>query len=356
MKRCPPTRLILRSLILMLFISSAGGCALWNTPNETIIRVQTKFNPLKAERLTLAGVKALQSENVDLATKKFIAAIESDPSYGPAHNNLGLLHYEQGNLYQAVLAFEQAMEYMPSDPVTLYNLGLTLESAGKVEEAKDLYYQAVQMDPVNPVFLGNLVRLMYRLGERGPELTQKLEDLILIETRSNWRQWADGLLAMELNDAFDRGPETPDFDPGGDGDHDPVDFNIEDRIIDLTPSTPTRFDTVPEGTSPYKMEMLESKPRIPNTGFDSQQGTGSSSRRSPRPPATPRFSAPQPLRDNTGRSSRRTTPRQSIRDSAPIELSAPKLSDTPAKESGMGDMNDLSPPDSMTADDLFDSF
>ena len=71
-------------------------------------------------------------------------------TYGPAHNNLGLMHYEQGNYYQAVLAFEQAMDLMPQDPTVLNNLGLTLEAAGKIHEALDLYMQAAEMDPVNP--------------------------------------------------------------------------------------------------------------------------------------------------------------------------------------------------------------
>jgi tetratricopeptide (TPR) repeat protein len=211
------------------------GCASLTDSNEAFIRVQTRQNPAKAERLTLVGVKAMHSGHIEHAFDKFVAAIDADEAYGPAHNNVGLLHYEQGNLYQAVLAFEQAMELMPYDPIVYYNLGLTLESAGKVHEAMDLYWQAVEMDPVNPVFLGNLVRLRVRLGEANPELVTQLQDLILIETRPDWRRWADRQLAIELNAALDRGPETPEFNTGRRR-READEEEPAQNIIDLTPS------------------------------------------------------------------------------------------------------------------------
>jgi tetratricopeptide (TPR) repeat protein len=219
------------------------GCASLTDRNEAIIRVQTRQNPAKAQRLTLHGVKAMNSGQVEYAFEKFAAAIDADEAYGPAHNNVGLLHYDQGNLFQAVLAFEQAMELMPYDPAVYYNLALTLESAGKVHEAMDLYWQAVEMDPVNPVFLGNLVRLRVRLGENNPELVTQLQDLLLIETRPDWRSWADHQLAIELNPALDRGPETPEFNTGrrrGDGQQEDEPAK---NIIDLTPaSEPAEID------------------------------------------------------------------------------------------------------------------
>jgi tetratricopeptide (TPR) repeat protein len=219
--------------MLMTMIVWTVGCASLTDREEAIIHVQAARNPEKAARLTLLGVKAMQHADTDRATEKFLEAIAADESYGPAHNNLGLLHYEQGNLYQAVLALERAMELMPDDPSVLYNLALTLESAGKVHEALDLYWQTIEMDPVNPHFLGNLVRLRVRLGETGPDVVAQLQDLVLIETRPDWRGWADRLLALEFNDSLDRGPVTPDFNTRGG--QQPTAGPAADRIIDLTP-------------------------------------------------------------------------------------------------------------------------
>jgi tetratricopeptide (TPR) repeat protein len=222
-----------------------GGCASWRNRNEKIIRVEASQDPAKAARLTDAGIKALTCGNTELASNKFLAAVDADMAYGPAHNNLGLMHYEQGNLYQAVLAFEQAMEFMEQDPTVLYNLALTLEAAGKVNEALDLYMQAAEMDPVNPNFLGNLVRLRIRMGDHDPSLVAQLQDLILIETRPEWRSWADQQLAMNFNPLLDRGPDTPEFDLNADREKvKDRDRNVDDQIIDLTPSdTPSASAT-----------------------------------------------------------------------------------------------------------------
>ena len=221
------------------------GCSSLKRSNESIVRVQTtdsqtrSGNSSRAGRLTLAGIRALHKREIHLAEKKFREAIRADFTYGPAHSNLGLMHYEQGNLYQAVTAFEQAREFLPNDPSVLYNLALALESAGRTDEALDLYYQANEMDPVNPIFLGNLVRLRIKLGERDEFLQHQLRELVLIETRPDWRRWADRQLGLNLNFALDRGPETPDLESTVRDSRDRDGSEIETRIIDLTPVMPT---------------------------------------------------------------------------------------------------------------------
>ena len=192
-----------------MMIAAVCGCALLHDPNEAIIQVETAQNPAKAKQSTAVGVRLLNSGDLKAAGEKFVQAIAADQAHGPAHNNLGLVHYEEGNLYQAVLAFEQAMELMPHDASVYYNLALTLEAAGKTHQAMDLYWQAVEMEPSNPVFLGNLVRLRLRLGEYDDMVIEQLKDLVLIETRPEWRRWADRKLALDLNASLDRGPETP---------------------------------------------------------------------------------------------------------------------------------------------------
>ncbi|TWU58427.1 photosystem I assembly protein Ycf3 [Rubripirellula tenax] len=268
----------------VLITCTMVGCASWKNGNETIIQVQSAQNPVRARKQTAAGVKALGHDNIDEAAEKFMSAIQADETYGPAHNNLGLLHFEQGNLYQAVLAFEQAMEFMPNDPIVYYNLALTLESAGKVSEALDLYVQAVQMAPANPVFLGNLVRLRIRLGESGFDLNEQLKDLVLIETRPEWRRWADRQLGLFFNDTLDRGPETPDFDGGKDDESDEaIEFRIEDRIIDLTPKSRPEV-SIPTDEPNFRER---SAPRVPSKRIPATQTLLPPSNEIPPPPPEP---------------------------------------------------------------------
>ena len=121
MNRRQPLRLYLGCAVLLM-AACGVGCASLKDTNESIIRVHSGQDTGKASRLTLSGVKAMETGYLDHAAEKFLGAVRADESYGPAHNNLGLLHYERGNFYQAVLAFERAMELMPHDPVVYYNL------------------------------------------------------------------------------------------------------------------------------------------------------------------------------------------------------------------------------------------
>lgn len=237
--------MLVRSCAAIIVAASVSGCALFERPNETVLRVETSRNAAKAQRLTLAGVKAINGGHIDYAVDKFMEALAADETYGPAHNNLGLLHFDQGELYDAVLSFERAAELMPNDPTVYYNLALALESAGRVHEALDLYWQAVEMDPTNPNYLGNLVRLRVKLGENGPQVVSQLQDLILVETRPEWRSWADRQLALDMNDTLDRGPDAPEFNPrtGRDGTQA---SNRPKNVIDLTPAMEGSRRTVPE--------------------------------------------------------------------------------------------------------------
>ena len=249
------------AMLTALPVLTLCGCAAWRKKNnESIIHIEASQNPDRAAKLTHVGIAALGKGKIDVAKEKFLAAVDADLAYGPAHNNLGLMHYEQGNLYQAVLAFEQAMEFMPQDPTVLYNLALTLESAGKVYEALDLYMQASEMDPANPFFLGNLVRLRVRMGDHDPSLVAQLQDLVLIETRPDWRRWADHQLAIRFNPILDRGPETPEFDPDEDDEESGRDRNVDDQIIDLSPEKTT---SDAESVKPPTNPQFDPKPRSP---------------------------------------------------------------------------------------------
>ena len=79
------------------------GCATFNDHEGSLIRIESSRNPVKAQRLTLAGVNALENGKRDYALEKLLSAIDADPEYGPAHNNLGLLQFDDGKLYDLAL-------------------------------------------------------------------------------------------------------------------------------------------------------------------------------------------------------------------------------------------------------------
>src|SRR5262249_10336119 len=98
----------------------------------------------------------IRREKYDQAEKILKKAIAADVMFGPARNNLGLVFYHQGKLYQAAWEFQNAIRLMPYQPEPRNNLGLVLERAGKLTDAADAYDRARQMEPDNPEYIGNL--------------------------------------------------------------------------------------------------------------------------------------------------------------------------------------------------------
>lgn len=224
-------------------LAAPFGCAPWSRSNKTIVRVDASRDSAKASQLTQVGIRALDHGHGGRAKEKFLAATAADSSFGPAHNNLGLVLFDEGDLYRAVLSFERAADLMPNDAAVIYNLALALESGGRTFEAMELYRQANAMDPTNAIYLGNLVRLRVRLEEHDPELISQLQDLVLIETRPQWRHWADEQLALYLNPMLDRGPATPEFDPSRPAGQ-ANSYDDGGRIIDLNPEPQAESETM----------------------------------------------------------------------------------------------------------------
>jgi len=70
-------------------------------------------------------------------------ALVADLVYGPAHNNLGVVYLERGDLYAAANEFEWARKLMPGHPDPRTNLALTLERAGQEYRALARYDPAL---------------------------------------------------------------------------------------------------------------------------------------------------------------------------------------------------------------------
>ncbi|WP_436716979.1 tetratricopeptide repeat protein [Roseiconus lacunae] len=264
------------AMVLALLLAAPIGCSLSRNANRALVQVTSKRDQAKAKRLTHAGIRSLNKQHIDAAAKHFREAIEADSSYGPAHNNLGLMHYDQGNLYQAVIAFEHAQQFLPNDPTVIYNLALALEASGRIDEALELYYLAVEMDQANPHYLGNLVRLRVRRDERDEVLIQQLQDLVLIETRPEWRRWADTQLGLALNLALDRGPATPELESAISNRREKQSgATLQDKIIDLTPVSTASFESTdaPDAQSDAHGTMQLNPPRKSTLNPDAADGS-----------------------------------------------------------------------------------
>jgi Flp pilus assembly protein TadD len=179
--------------------AQGGGSALHGdvVQNTEQARAETE----RAVQLTSEG-KYAQAEPI------LKRAIQLDPMYGPAHNDLGLVYFHENRLYDAAWEYENAAKLMPRQPQPRNNLGLVLEQAEQLKEAVAAYTEAWQLAPDNPEYIGNLARARIRLGDKDEETIKLLQDLVLRDTRPDWVEWARSNLLRLRGTILESRPKT----------------------------------------------------------------------------------------------------------------------------------------------------
>lgn len=196
-----------RLLIAVLVLSGLGGCSWPDRPKPagTLAAKDLARDTDKARRLNAHAASLLRAGNYSQAADSLAAALQADPLFAPAHNNLGKVHFHQGRFYEAADEFQQASKLMPNRPEPLSNLGLVMESVAhalgpdarpaKLDEAIAAYDRALALAPNSPALMGNLVRARLRRGLRDQRTQTLLQRLLTIDTRPDWLSWARQELA-----------------------------------------------------------------------------------------------------------------------------------------------------------------
>jgi Flp pilus assembly protein TadD len=170
-------------LVAMLVGAAGAGC-------QSNKRVKPTPDPELARRENERALELTEKRKYDEAERVLRKAIAADVMFGPARNNLGLVYYHQGKLYQAAWEFQNAIKLMPYQPEPRNNLGLVFEKAGKMDDAEASYRKAREMEPDNPEYIGNLARTKVRRGQHDEETRALLEELVLKDPRQPWQDWA----------------------------------------------------------------------------------------------------------------------------------------------------------------------
>ncbi|WP_432799807.1 tetratricopeptide repeat protein [Poriferisphaera sp. WC338] len=179
--------------VLISSIVGMAGC-IGSSPSKD----QTYESPAEAQikhtqrAANLNRLAVLQIENGDyekaIATLKKSLGIDMD--FAPAHNNLGLIYYEQEQFYTAAWEFEYAVKLMDNPAEPLNNLGMVYEAVGQYKKAHSYYEKAYEADPDQIQIVGNFARNQVRQGLRTPELKAMLDEIILKDSRADWIEWA----------------------------------------------------------------------------------------------------------------------------------------------------------------------
>ena len=122
------------------------------TPN---IRTQENevFCPSENEEAVTAfneGVDLQRNGDIEGAQERYARAVEIDPQFCDAMDNLGLMYRRQDNLADAIYWYERSLEIRPDNATALQNLGLAYSFQGETQKAIETYEKLVEADPENP--------------------------------------------------------------------------------------------------------------------------------------------------------------------------------------------------------------
>ncbi|MEL6498000.1 MAG: tetratricopeptide repeat protein [Planctomycetota bacterium] len=182
-------RCVASSLITSICGLALTGCS--STPNTQTIQADALRDTAAAEASNAKAIEEIKDDNLEEAERLLRRAIEHDPRFVPAHNNLGSVLLRGNRYYEAATAFERAVTLAPNEPEPHNNLGLVLETVGRRSEAIEPYSRAVELDPQNPEYTGNLLRLLTRLDAEPTKRRELIDQLSRIETRPEWRKWIE---------------------------------------------------------------------------------------------------------------------------------------------------------------------
>ncbi|MCH8852330.1 MAG: tetratricopeptide repeat protein [Planctomycetes bacterium] len=120
---------------------------------------------IKAVELFNAGVDAYHEGEIGQAIGRWLSAVELDPEYAAAHNNLGIALKDKGDLDAAIEHFNAALRIDPDYADAHYNLGIALQAKGDLDAAIEHYNAALRIDPEHAKAHYNLGNALQAKGD-----------------------------------------------------------------------------------------------------------------------------------------------------------------------------------------------
>ena len=181
--------------ILWLFGCASSGQSRSDSNREL------QRNSQRAAELTQQASMLIETDPAQ-AMELLRQAVEADLFHGPAHNDIGVLLLNQGDLYGAAEEFDWARRLMPGHPDPRLNLGIALERGGKTQDALDAYASANEVYPNYLPAMQAITRLQLRSGNVD-DSTHTMLQAIAFRAQEPWKSWAIKRLAkvqVEFND------------------------------------------------------------------------------------------------------------------------------------------------------------
>ena len=149
----------------------------------------------------------------------FERLVQIRPRYGPGHLYLGAVRAQQGRQDDAIRAYEEAARLMPASAVPHYNLGLAFAAKDRTEEAIKHYREAVKLVPTYADAHNNLGMALAQMG-RLDEGAQHLREALKLRPESAGMHSNLGLVLARqgrATEALQQLGKAVELDPGNAG-------------------------------------------------------------------------------------------------------------------------------------------
>ncbi len=110
-----------------------------------------------AETVSTHGNKLFAKGDKDEAMQAFATALETDPLFTTAHDNLGTVYWEKRDINKSMEHFGKALSLSPYDRGVILNFGKILTAINRTEDAGRLYSFYLKKHP-NDKKIGAMLR------------------------------------------------------------------------------------------------------------------------------------------------------------------------------------------------------
>lgn len=153
------------------------------------------------------GLQALKDGHADQALTLFQSAVEADPKYADAYNDLGVVQMRQKNYPAAEQSFRKGLDVDPKSPSLQANLGESLNHQKKFKDAIAPLQESVRL---KPDFAGAHLQLGVAYVETD-DLVDGKRELELAQSQEADKADSDAVLQLYLGDLY---AQTGDFAKG----------------------------------------------------------------------------------------------------------------------------------------------
>jgi tetratricopeptide (TPR) repeat protein len=141
-----PALYVPAALLLVLGLLSWNRTLVYEDP-QTLWRDTLAKNPACWMAHNNLGVLLRQQGQIDAAMDEYEQALRFNPDYPEAHNNLGITLATKGQTDEAIHEFRESLRLKPDYAEAHANLGHALALKGQIDEVISQYQEAIRLKP-----------------------------------------------------------------------------------------------------------------------------------------------------------------------------------------------------------------